>query len=142
PVARRGGESKGGDGIESLKDVALASDESAAKGGIEVMLLDDIPGEEIDGLGVAVFYIEVLSETIFEFVGVGKRGVAVEADEIGEVVHAGDVAIGDERRDGVLIAVARARAVEKTLQRGRAEFDGKFAGVVGDGFTAEGSDRA
>jgi len=59
-----------------------------------------------------------------------------------KLFHAGDVAIGDGRLDGVFVAVARARAVEKTLQRGRAQLDRKFAGVAGDGFTAEGRDRA
>jgi len=79
----------------------------------------------IDGLVVAVFDVEMLGEAVFEFVGVGEGGVAVEANEIGEVVHAGDVAIGDGRLDGVFVAVARARAVEKTLQRGRAQLDRK-----------------
>jgi len=86
PVARRRSEGKGSDGIESLKDVALAGDEGAAKRGIEIMLLDDVPGEEIDGLVVAVFDVEMLGEAVFEFVGVGEGGVAVEANEIGEVV--------------------------------------------------------
>jgi len=44
-----GGESERGDGIKRLEDVALAGNERAAECGIEIMFLNDTPGEKVDG---------------------------------------------------------------------------------------------
>jgi hypothetical protein len=101
------------------------------------VLLDQIPGKEIDGLVATRFDEKMLGDAVLNFVGVGNGGIAVEADELGEVVDAGDVAIGGEGLEGVLVASSGVRPAEKTLQRGGAEFHGEFAGVAGDGFSGE-----
>jgi len=105
PVARGGGESERGDGIKRFEDVALAGNERAAECGIEIMFLNDAPGKEIHRLSVAGFYVKMLDDAVFDFVGVGEGGVAVETDEVGKVVDAGDVAIGRQRLNRVFIAV-------------------------------------
>ena len=135
PVARAEGEGEGGDGVESFEDVALAVDDGAAESGIEVMLLENAPGEEFLGLVVSGFGEEALGDAVFDFVGVGESGVGVEANEIGEIVYAGDVAIGDRRFDGVLVALVRFAfvergAVEEAFESGRTKLDGKLAGVA------------
>src|SRR4029077_20502558 len=85
---------------------------------------------------------EALGDAIFDFVGVGEGGVGIEADEISEIVDAGDVAIGDDRLDGVLVAVAlfvalEGGTVDEALGCRRAQIDGEFAGVAGDGYAAD-----
>src|SRR5208337_1405202 len=137
PVARGGGEGEGGDGVQGLEDIALAGDQCAAESGIKIMFLYDAPGKEIDGLLVARFDVEMLHEAVFDFVGVGESGVAVKADEVGEVVDPGDVAIGREGFDRVLIAVMGARPVEKSLESGGAKLQREFAGVAGDGLAGK-----
>ena len=94
------------------------------------MVLDQFPGKKIDRLIVALFQVEVLGDSVLELVGVCNCGVAVEADKIGEIVHAGDVAVGDQRLDGVFVAAAGARALEESLQSGRAQVDLEFAGIA------------
>src|SRR5580765_6474772 len=79
----------------------------------------------------------MLNDAVFDFVGVGEGGVAVKPNEVGEVVDAGDVAIGGERLDGVFVAVAGERPVEEAFEGGGAKFQGEFAGVAGDGFTGK-----
>src|SRR5277367_813020 len=53
PVAGAEGEGEGGDGAEGFEDVALTVDNGAAEGGIEIVFLEDAPGDELDGLVVA-----------------------------------------------------------------------------------------
>jgi len=51
------------------------------------MLLCDAPGNQFLRLITAVFPVKALGETVFDFARVGERGIAVEANEIGEVVY-------------------------------------------------------
>ena len=69
---------------------------------------------------VAVFYVEALCDAVFDFIGVGERGVGIEADEAFEIVDAGDIAIGHFRLDGVFVLALGVRAVKKFFQAGRA----------------------
>ena len=137
PVARAEREGEGRDGVERFEDVALAVNDRATERGIEIMFLVNAPREEFLWLVITGFAEEALGDAVLDFVGVGERGVGIEADEVGEIVDAGDVAVGDDGLDGVLVAFARFAfvergAIKKTLERGRAEFDGEFAGVASD----------
>src|SRR5262249_22629407 len=107
PVAWSGGESKGGNRVEGFENNALARNQRAAEGVVEEMFLYQIPGKKIDGLVLAGFDKKALGYAVLDFVGVGKRGVAVEADKVGEIVDAGDVAIGGKGFDSVFVAVPR-----------------------------------
>src|SRR5882762_5052944 len=81
PVAGTEGEGERRDGVESLKNVALAIYDGAAKGRIEIVLLKDGPGQEFPGLVVAFLQEQALHETILDFIRVGDRGVGIK--EIG-----------------------------------------------------------
>jgi len=72
------------------KDVALAVNDGAAKGGIKVVFLDDAPGNELLRLAVPVFAEQPLGDAIFEFAG-GLERVASESkwDEVGDAIDAG-----------------------------------------------------
>src|SRR6266852_863318 len=133
PITGRGSEREWSNGIERLEDVALSGNQCAAEGVIEIMFLHDFPGKEIDRLAIAAFYIQALRESVFNFVGVGERGIAVKADEVREIVHAGNVTPGERGLDGVLVAPAGLRTVKIAFQGGRAQLDGKFPGVAIDG---------
>src|SRR5690348_10125086 len=128
PIARAEGESKGRDGIERLQDVPLAFQDGAAEGGVKVMLLQNAPGDKLLRLIIACLGKEALREAIFDFIGVGQRRIGIEADELGEVVHAGDITIIDDRLDGVFEALAGLVLVggstfEETFECRRAQFD-------------------
>src|ERR1700692_2088405 len=102
------------------------------------MFLNEAPGEEVHGLTVAGFYVEMLDDAVFNFVGVGEGGVAVETDELGKIVDAGDVPVGGEGLDRVFIAMVGERPIEETFESGRAKLQREFAGIAGDGFAGEG----
>src|ERR1700674_1154024 len=89
-VARTEGKRERRDGVESLKNVALAIYDGAAKGRIEIVFLKDGPGQEFLGRVVALLEEQALGETILDFIGVGDRSVGIKADEVGKIVHAGD----------------------------------------------------
>src|ERR1700722_17337003 len=142
PVAWTESEGEWRDGVEGFEHISLAVRDSAAERRIEIVLLKNAPGEELLRLVVAGFGEQPLSDAVFDFVGVGESGVGIEADEVSEIVYAGDIAVGDRRFDGVLVPFVRLvfverRAVEKALESGRAEFDGEFAGVAGDRLAAK-----
>src|SRR6266851_1734745 len=141
PVAGTESESEGRDGIQRLEDVALAVDDGAAKGGIKVVLLDDAPGNKFLRLAVAVLPQKPLRKAVFDFAGVGKRGIRIEMNKVGEAIHAGDVAVGERRFDGVLVPASslvllQGCAVEESFERRWAELHGELAGVAGDGSAA------
>src|SRR5882724_3663805 len=137
PIAGPEGKRERRDGVESLKNVALAVHDGAAKGWIEIMFLKDAPGQEFPGLVVAFLQEQPLRETILDFIGVGDRGVGIEADEVGKIVYAGDVTVGESGLNGVLVSSARfvllqRSAVEKAFEGRRTEVYGEFAGVAGN----------
>ena len=67
------------------------------------MLLDQAPGDQFFRLIVAVFHEQPLGDAVLEFVGVGERGIGVEANNLREIVDAGDVVVVKERLDRVLV---------------------------------------
>ena len=141
PIARTEGEGKGRDGVEGREDVALAVHYGPAEGGVEVMFLEDAPGEKLLRLIVAGFGEEALRQAVFDLVGVGQSGAGVEADEIGEIVNAGEVTVSNSGLDGVFVLFGRLAligrgAIEESFQRGRTKFEGEFAGVARDGLRA------
>src|SRR6266851_7901006 len=141
PVAGTESEGERRDGIERLEDVALAVDDGVAKGGIKVVLLNDAPGNQLPRLAVAVFPEEPLRNSIFDFTGVGKCGIGIEMNKVGEAIHSGDVAVGECRFDGVLVPASslvllQGCAVEESFERRWAELHGELAGVAGDGSAA------
>src|SRR6266568_6816923 len=88
PVDGPGGEGKRCDGIERLKYVAHASPRCAAERGIKEMFLQDAPGNEF--LRLVFFFLQKqpLRESVLDFIGVRERGVSIETDKIGEIIHA------------------------------------------------------
>src|SRR5713226_1198929 len=92
-VARPESESEWRDGVEVFENVALAVENGAAERWIEVVLLHQTPGEELPRLVIAGLRPQALRDAIFDFVGVGAGGVGVKADELQEIVDAGDIAI-------------------------------------------------
>ena len=137
PVARTECKGKGRNRVEGQEHIALAIDYGTAEGGVEVMLLKNAPGEQLLGLVVASFGEEPLGDAVFDFVGIGQGGVGVEADEVREIIYARDIAIGDGGLDGVFEPLARLTfvergTVEKTLESGRTQLNGKFAGIAHD----------
>src|SRR6266480_3062073 len=136
PVAGTESKCERRDGVERLEDVALAVDDGAAKGGIKVVLLNDAPGNELLRLAVAVFAEEPLRKAIFDFAGVGKSGIRIVMNKVGEMIHPGNVAIGEGRLDGVFVAASIlallfGSATEESLERRRANIDGELASVAG-----------
>jgi hypothetical protein len=99
PVARAKSESERGDGVKCFENVALAVEDRAAERGIEIMLLENAPGEELFWLFVTSLPEEPLRDAVFDCVGVGEGGIGIEANEVGEIVHAGDIAVGDRGFD-------------------------------------------
>ncbi len=100
------------------------------------MLLNDAPGNELLRLAVAVFAEEPLRKAIFDFAGVGKSGIGIEMNKVGEMIHPGNVAIGEGRLDGVFVAASilallSGSATEESLERRRANLDGELARVAG-----------
>src|SRR5260370_32121142 len=58
-------------------------------------------------------------------------------DKVREAIHPGDVAVGDGRFNGVFVPVPwlvlfQGSAVEKSFERGRAEFKGELTSVARD----------
>src|SRR5216683_6230557 len=138
PVERTECKSERRDGIERLEDVALSIDDGASKGGIKIVLLDDMPENELLRLAVTVFPEESLCKAIFDFAGVGQCGIGIEMDKVREAIHPGDVAVGDGRFNGVLVPASwlvlfQGSAVEESFERGRAEFKGELTSVARDG---------
>src|SRR5467141_682188 len=122
---------------ECLENIALVVDDGAAKAGIKIVLLNDAPGNELLRLAITVLPEEPLRKAIFDFAGVGERGIGIKTNKIGEAIHAGDVAVGERRFDGVLVPVPslvlfQGTAFEESFERRRAELDGELAGVAGD----------
>ena len=104
------------------------------------MLLHESPGKEFLGLIVAGFHPETLRDAIFDFVRVGAGGVGVKADELEEIVDAGDIAIGDVRLDGVLVpptafSLVGGSCTEETFQGRGAKIESEFAVVARQGLS-------
>src|SRR6266850_8241267 len=138
PVAWTEGKRERGDGVESLKNVALAIYDSAAKGRIEIVFLKDGPGQEFLWLVVTFLQKKPLSEAILYFIGVGDGGVGIKAYEVGKIVHASNVTGGESGLNGVLVAPAsfvlfQGIAVEEAFESRRTEVHGEFAGLACDG---------
>src|SRR6266850_2212918 len=114
PVAWTEGKRERGDGVESLKNVALAIYDSTTKGRVEIVFLKDGPGQEFLWLVVTFLQKKPLSEAILYFIGVGDRGVGIKADEVGKIVYAGDVSGGESGLNGVLVASGRVICFERT----------------------------
>src|SRR5947207_714490 len=136
PVAGTESKCERRDGVERLEHVALAVDDGAAKGGIKVVLLNDAPGNELLRLAVAVFAEEPLRKAIFDFAGVGRSGIGIEMNKVGEMIHPGNVAVGEGRLDGVFVAASilallSGSATEETFERRRANLDGELGRVAG-----------
>src|SRR6266849_891941 len=147
PVAGTESEGERRDGIERLEDVALAVDDGAAKVGIKVVFLDDVPGNQLLRLAVAVFPEEPLCKSIFDFAGVGKCGIGIEMNKVGEAIHAGDVAVGERRFDGVLVPASslvllQGCAVEESFERRWAELHGELAGGAESGGSGHAEPRS
>src|SRR6266568_2512130 len=136
PIARPERKRKGRNRIQRLKNVPLAVHNGPAKRGIEIMLLCDAPGNQLLRLLVAGLRIQSLRETVLHFAGVGQRGIAVKADEIGEIVHTRHVPVSDGRLDRVLVfspwLVLFGRRLEESLERWWPQLYGKFARVTRD----------
>src|SRR6266852_236627 len=105
PVAWTESESERRNRVECLENIALAVDDGAAKGGIKIVLLDDAPGNELLRLAVTVLPKEPLRNAIFDFAGVSKSGIGIEPDKVGEMIHAGDITVGQRGFDGVFVPV-------------------------------------
>src|SRR6266851_9429127 len=90
-VTRPESESERRDGVEGFENVALAGENGAAKRGIEIMFLQQAPGEQLLRLVVAGFHPQALGDAIFDFVRVGAGGVGIKADELQEIVNAGEI---------------------------------------------------
>src|SRR6202047_702390 len=141
-VARSESEGERRDGVESFENVSLAGDDGTAERGIEIMLLQQAPGDELLRLVLTGFPPEALRDAIFDFVGIGASGVSIEADKLQEIIDAGDIAIGNVGLDGVFIAPARVGLLERhprevALQSGKSEIYSEFAIIACDGTIAE-----
>src|SRR5439155_22330618 len=122
--------------VERLEHGALAVDDSGAKGAIKVVLLNDAPANELLTLAVAVIAEEPLRKTIFDFAGVCKSRIGIEMNKVGEMMHSGNVAVGERRLDGVFVAASMlallpGSATEESFERRRANLDGELASVAG-----------
>jgi len=106
PISGSEGERERRNGIERLQDVSLPVNDGATERGIEIMFLNQPPGNEFARLVVAVFKEEPLRDAVFDFAGVAQCGVGIEADEALEIVDAADLAKRDVGLDGVLVAMA------------------------------------
>src|SRR5258708_6550010 len=100
------------------------------------MLLDHAPGHELSWLVFVMFNKKPLGDAVLDFVGVGKRGVGIEADEALKIVDAADEAVGNFRLDGVLVFAPGLGPVKIALQRWRAKLQCEFAVVAGDWLNA------
>ena len=146
PFARTKSKSERREGVKCLEHVALATDYGTAKSGIEKVFLNDAPSEKFLRLIVAEFSIKALRDTVLNFVGVCESGVGVKANEVRKIVDARDVAVGDYGFDGVFVAatgfaLVSGRGIKESLEDGRAEFDGEFSRIAGDGFAADKTGR-
>jgi len=142
PISGSEGERERGNGVERLKNVSLSINDGATERGIEIMFLNEPPGNEFVGLVIAAFQEEELRDAVFDFAGVAQGGVGIEADEALEIVDAADVAKRDVRLDGVLVAMARLVlfercAIEEAFQRWRADFQREFSIVARDRLLAQ-----
>src|SRR6266446_1534874 len=142
PVDGPGGESEGCDGTQRLKNISLAWNDCAAERGIKEMFLQDAPGNEF--LRLVFFFLQKqpLRESVLDFIGVRERGVSIETDKIGEIIHPGDVAVGNGRFDGVLVPPSRpvlfwGTPLEEALETGRAKIDTELAGIAQEGNAAD-----
>ena len=70
-----GGEIRGGG-----DHVALARDQRAAEGRVEVALLEQLPGEDLLH-GIAALGVNAIGDGEQQFVGIARQVVLVEADE-------------------------------------------------------------
>ena len=105
-IARPESEREGRERAESLKNVALPVNNSAAKSGVEEMFLRHAPGEKFLRLILSGFDEQALGDSVFDLVGVRECGVGIEPDKIRKIVNAGDVAVGNFRLDGMFIPFA------------------------------------
>src|SRR5690242_1747325 len=125
PTPRLIGKSKGSDGIERGKNVALAGNQGSAESGIEVIFGGDAPGEKLLGLAVARLAEESLGDAGFQFAGIGNRVVLIETNDAAEILNAGDVVVDDARLDGMF--PAGFTAAPDSLQGGRPQFHAELA---------------
>src|SRR5882724_12463665 len=135
PISGSEGERERGNGVERLKNVSLSINDGATERGIEIMFLNQPPGNEFVRLVIAAFQEEALRDAVFDFAGVAQGGVGIEADEALEIIYAADVAKRDVGLDGVLVAMARLVffercAIEEAFQRWRADFQREFSIVA------------
>ena len=80
------------------------------------MLLNQTPGDQVSRLIVAVLHPQPLRDAVFQFVGVGERGVRVETDQFGKIVNAGYVVVVKVRFDRVLVPFIRFAAAERIAE--------------------------
>src|SRR5260370_981908 len=78
--------------------------------------------------GGTMFREKPLRKDIFDFAGGGESGIGIETDKVGEMIHAGNVAVGEHRFDGVLVPASslvllQGGAIEESFERRRAELD-------------------
>ena len=145
-AARSHQEGVGGEVRRGADHVALAGNQRAAEGGVEVALLEQFPGEDLLH-GIAALGVDAIGDGEQQFVGIAGQIVFVEADEADEVVaDAGDIAVGDARFDHVLELVAEDRLlVEDAGQRRKNQVERKIARAahnVGAHHLDSGPDRA
>src|SRR5690348_18020189 len=57
------------------------SDDGAAERGIEIVFLNEAPGDEFVGLVIAAFQEQPLRNAVFDFARVAERGVRIEPNE-------------------------------------------------------------
>ena len=115
------------------KDVALAGDEGAAEGFVEVALLHQLPGEDFDH-GIAALGVDPVGERESQVVGIGEEVGFVETDEAVEIAaDAGHVVVGDPRLDDMFELVAEDGLFrEDAGQRGKDQVERKIAGAADD----------
>src|ERR1700738_2862033 len=139
PVSRSAGKSEWRNRIQRLEDVACTGNNCAAERRIEVMFLRDAPGKKLGGVVVAVFHKKTLRNAVLDFIGIGDRGIGVEANEVRKMVYAGHVTVRSVGFDGVFV-FARGQ-VKKSLEGRRSKGHFKFSGISRDGIPTQRSWR-
>src|SRR5207249_7224089 len=115
----------------AAEHVALAGNQRASEGGVEIALLKQLPGEDLLH-GVAMFGVEAIGQRQLHFVRVREQILLIKPDEAVEIrPDAVDIAVGGARLDYVLQLVAEDRLlVEHASQRWKNDVERQIAGAA------------
>ena len=83
------------DRIEGLENVTRSRNQCAAKRGIEVILLGDLPADQLVGMAIARPMKQALGDGIHEFISVGERFVIVKPNKLIELIYSSYVVVLD-----------------------------------------------